>query len=115
MQSGALIDCIVKGYVLTAHQTNDMQRVFRKLCSAFDKHKATKFKALLQWYDTLQSAVFWDVKACSLVEVQRRFAGTYCLSFRGLKVSQFCNQQEKSLLIAKFCGSKSPKYGDSYI
>jgi hypothetical protein len=59
VQNGALIDCIVKGYVLTAHQTNDMQWVFRKLRSIFDKHKVTKFKAPLQW----------DVKPCSLVEV----------------------------------------------
>jgi hypothetical protein len=28
---------------------------------------------------TMKSIVFWDVMPCSLVQVTRRFGGTYCL------------------------------------
>jgi hypothetical protein len=32
-----------------------------------------------------------DIVPCSLVEVDRRFVGTYCLHYQAVKVKQFYN------------------------
>jgi hypothetical protein len=35
----------------------------------------------------MRMAVFWDVAPCSLVEVDRRFRGTYCLHHQAVTTS----------------------------
>jgi hypothetical protein len=32
---------------------------------------------------SMKMAVFWDVAPCSLVDIVRRFRGTYCLHHQG--------------------------------
>jgi hypothetical protein len=36
----------------------------------------------------LKSGVCWDVTRCSMPDIHRRFEGTYCLVFQGIRVSQ---------------------------
>jgi hypothetical protein len=33
--------------------------------------------------DMLKMTVFWDVVPCSLIDIQRRFKGAYCLHYQG--------------------------------
>jgi hypothetical protein len=40
-----------------------------------------KFKILTA--GNMKMAVFWDFAACSLVEIDRRFRGAYCLHHKG--------------------------------
>jgi hypothetical protein len=34
--------------------------------------------------EEMKTAVFWDVVLCSLVDINRRFRGVYCLHHRGV-------------------------------
>jgi hypothetical protein len=42
---------------------------------------------------TMKNYIFWEVRSCSLVQVCRRFGGTYCLQAQGRRISQASNQQ----------------------
>jgi hypothetical protein len=44
---------------------------------------------------TMKSTIFWDVTACSLVEVCKRFRGKYCVH----RVSQASNKHTEPLIL----------------
>jgi hypothetical protein len=42
------------------------------------------FKIRTRTLHSLKMTVFWDVAPCSLVEIEQRFRGTYCLSLHAI-------------------------------
>jgi hypothetical protein len=42
----------------------------------------------------MKSTIFWDITPCSLLRVNRRFGGTYCLHLQGRRISWARSQHE---------------------
>jgi len=62
---------------------HDTGRLYEELSSCFDIHWYRIFRTAtshnVNTVFSLKMTAFWDVPSCSLVEVDRRFRGAYCL------------------------------------
>jgi hypothetical protein len=47
----------------------------------------------------MKSTAFWDITQCSLLKVNRRFGGTYCLHLQGRKLSWARKQHDSRWLL----------------
>jgi hypothetical protein len=88
--------------------TIQMQRSY--VCALSETH--VKFKA------KSKSAIFWDIRPCSSVEIHTSFGETYCRHLQARRLSQRGNQHDasrKSLLIPGFFLGLffDPEYGGS--
>jgi hypothetical protein len=45
----------------------------------------------------LKSTIFWDMRPCSPLKVNRRFGGSYSLHFKGPRIRRGRNQREKKV------------------
>jgi hypothetical protein len=63
---------------------------------------------------SMKMAVFWDVVACSLVEVYRRFRGACYLSLQGVQTTRRNIPEDSNLhlyvYVAYFAGHRSRRY-----
>jgi hypothetical protein len=46
----------------------------------------------------MKSYIFWDIKTCSPLKINRRFEGTCRLHLQGRKITHIRNQHEAALL-----------------
>jgi hypothetical protein len=44
----------------------------------------------------MKISIFWDIRQCSSLKVNRRFGGTCCLQLQGRRISQAKNQHEST-------------------
>jgi hypothetical protein len=47
-----------------------------------------KFTSTGGLFKSLRSSIFWDIKPCGLLKVNRRFGGTYRLYLQGLRIRE---------------------------